>query len=277
MSKRENKPSLVINGPSYVIIPIEHQHGIAIPEADKQRLIQAMGNIDALFYEFDADPAALERFSKNSTERIVIDNATRNEIPSHPLKERRLERDLGQMLIDYELPLALLEFKLVYATVMAFETNPNFRQVSDYSFELHKEMKRLRKINFSAIDPNRCRRLYQEIDDFLVLNPEKKVAFNLLFMDVTDFIADVREYELWKPELEKAKSYANPGVVCGNYHVWFVKRTFEGPPIEKPNFKRHVEKENSERLSVRQTHGKEFPAIYGTVVPLLVDILSQSK
>ena len=66
------------------------------------------------------------------------------------------------------------------------------------------------------------------------------------------FVGDVREYELWLPDLQEFRSQhvGRIAICCGNYHVPFVKMVLEGAEIPKPDWKTHIEMRREDTDSV---------------------------
>jgi len=236
-----HKPTIVKNdGEKYVIVG-SVDHGMEIPQSSVIELISSLENAEALIMETPEMFHA--QMHPMSTELLV--KASVGQAPIRYLSGNRAGEELGEYVLKYapqdiaEVFVPCLYVRNCYQlgqeptfdSIIAFTSAYTGRfRFLDVEKTIRKYMQVLQHWNSRGLDP-------KDLDHFSY--------------DFEKFVGDVREFELWQPELREFRGNSSGKVVAciGDYHVPFVQDVFDGQGIQSPNWKTHIDSRREDKLT----------------------------
>lgn len=241
-----HKPTIIQNvRKSYTIIG-SIDHGMEIPQGSMLELIASLENVDALMMETP------EEFHKHmhpmSTEILV--KASVGKAPVSYLSGSRANEDIGKLVLKYA-PQQIAE-----VFVPAIYIRNSIQLGQEPTFDSMVAFTSAYKGRFGFLDVDEGIKKYMQVLQYWgkhQLDPKDLDHFSY---DFEKFVGDVREFELWQPELRAFRTQHKKGkvAVCvGDYHVPFVQLIFEGDKIQAPNWNNHLNARREDRLTPQST------------------------
>ena len=231
MSSTTTKPTIV-KEKDYVLIG-SVDHGMQIPQDSMLELIASLRGVSALMMETPEEYH--ETFHPMSTE--ILTKVSVGKMPTEYLSGNRLSEDIGSYVTKYA-PVDLAEVFVPCNYIrIAQEEGINFNLEMIINFATKYKQR------FGFIDVKRsvqnCAKLIQYWDK----NKLDQTDLDYFSYDFEKFVGDIREFELWKPELQSFRNkYPDKIAVCvGNYHVPFVNSVLEGKEMSAPDWKTHID------------------------------------
>ena len=235
------KPIIVESPKQDYVLVGSVDHGMRIPEDSILKLINSLNGFSALMMETPKE--FFPMFHPMSAEVLV--KASVGRAPVHYLSGNRLDEDIGGLVPKY----APRDIAEVYAPCLHVRNRCQSGQkpTLDSIFEFTSVWKG----RFGFIDAERAIKEYMQVLQYWKeqgLNPHDLDDFSY---DFEKFVGDVREFELWQPELREFKrAYKGKVAVCvGYYHIPFVRDVFDGREVKAPNWASHIDTRREDKLA----------------------------
>ena len=216
-------------------------HGMEIPQASILELTASLEGVKALMME---TPEELHRhLNPLSTE--VLTKASVGQAPIRYLSGNRLNEDIGGIVLKY-VPRDLAE---VFVPCLFIRNSCQMR--IEPSFDSVVQFTSAYQTRFGFLDVGRTIEKYMDILKHWNKRGLNSQDLNHFSYDLEKFVGDVREFELWGPELRKFRQYYDGKVVVcvGDYHVPFVKDVLEDKEVKSPNWERHIDERRKDDLT----------------------------
>lgn len=248
-----SEPSIHLDA-NYVIIGAEH--ALELPWDSAKKLVDSLEGIVAL--KMECSDEELRRSHPMSTEmlaKVSVGSAPVSYFPE-PGGEK-----FGQIFQGYNVPEELAEVFVPfmhYKNVIAIG-----REVPDGFFgSVPEQLQEYKELRFGFIDVSRGIENFTRVAEYWYMHNLDPLDLVHFAYDFEKFMGDVREYELWLPDLQEFRSqYAGRiAICCGNYHVPFIRMVLEGVEPLKPDWKTHIETRREDTDSVQDAD--KLKAIY---------------
>lgn len=229
---KTEKPLIVKNDSRKYVIIGSLDHGMEIPSDSILELITALEDTKALMMECPEE--FHQHFQPMSTE--LLTKASVGNVPINYLSGSRTNEEIGELVLKYA-PKNIAE---VFVPCLYVRNScqlgqlPSLDSMADYITRYRGR--------FGFLDKDKSIRGYMKLLQFWNSQELDPIDLNDFSYDFEKFVGDIREFELWQPELKSFRD-SNKGkvAVCvGEYHVPFVQDVFDGRPISKPDWKNHV-------------------------------------
>jgi hypothetical protein len=226
--RMSEKPNIVSEG-SYVIIGSKN-HGQQIPQEGIVEIIEALRDIIALKMEGrEQDLSVFHPFSSEIIAKTAVGLIPVTFIPESG------EEDLGAKLLNYGVPGELIEVSVPFIYLRITDwADDNIHDKLDMILRTYKNER------YNFIDVNRAKDNFNKVLEYWQKEKLDVGYLDHFSLDFEKFTGDVREFEFWKPDLERFRSnYMDKGkiaVCCGFYHVPFVKTILDGLEPKKPDW-----------------------------------------
>lgn len=239
---KTQKPTIIANSGSnpYVIVG-SMDHGLEIPEDSVMGLISSLNGVTALMMEVPEE--FHYALSPMSTELLV--KASVGNVPVHYLPGNGSHEDIGGHVLKYApRDMAELFVPCVYVR-NTLQSGQDISPVPIIRFATAYQER------FGFLDVQRALGNYLKVIRWWEKNNLDTRDLDHFSYDFEKFTGDVREFELWTPELtEFRKRY--PGkiaVCCGDYHVPFAQSVFDGREQKQPDWKAHIDNRREDRTT----------------------------
>lgn len=246
ISRTTSKPTVIKDSRGKYVIIGSIDHGMEIPQNSMLELIASLENVDALMMETP------EEFHKHmhpmSTEILV--KASVGKAPISYLSGSRANEDIGKPVLKYA-PQQIAE-----VFVPAIYVRNSLQLGQEPTFDSMVAFTSAYRGRFGFLDVEESIKKYMRVLQYWgkhQLDPKDLDHFSY---DFEKFVGDVREFELWQPELRDFRTQHKKGkvAVCvGDYHVPFVQSVFENDNIQTPNWKNHLNTRREDRLTPQST------------------------
>ena len=214
-----HKPTIVKEnlGHPYVIVG-SVDHGMEIPRSSMLELISSLENVRALMMETPEMFHA--QMHPMSTELLV--KASVGQKPIKYLSGNRADEEIGKHVLKYA-PQDIAE-----VFVPCLYVRNSYQLGQEPTFDSIVAFTNAYKGRFGFLDVERAVKQYMQVLQHWSnqdLDPKNLDHFSY---DFEKFVGDVREFELWQPELREFRDeYPGKIAACvGDYHVPFVKSVF---------------------------------------------------
>lgn len=234
------KPTVVKNsdGRPYVIIG-SVDHGMEIPQSSLPDLISSLEDVRALMME--APKTTHEQMHPMSTE--LLTKASVGQVPIHYLSGNRIDEEIGKHILKY----APKDIAEVY--VLCFYVRNCYQLGQEPTLDSIIEFASAYRGRFGFLDVKTTVEKYMQVLHHWSGQDLDLKDLDHFSYDFEKFVGDVREFELWQPELKEfRRQYPDKVAVCvGNYHVPFVQAVFDGQEIQAPNWETHIDLRRGDR------------------------------
>ncbi len=236
----------------YVVIG-SIDHGMQIPPVAVPKLVSSLKSIQALMME--APESLHSQMHPMSTE--ILTKVSAGQVPIHYLSGNDGNEDIGGIVLKYA-PQNLAEIFVpcVYVrNTCQMGNSPTFDSVLAF-IQLYRG-------RFRFLDAKKAMTGYGKVLKHWRDNKLDPVDLDLFSYDFEKFVGDVREYELWRPELRHFRArYSGKIAICvGDYHSPFVRDALEGQSIPVPNWNTHLDHLREDHLTPQDP--KVLRRIYG--------------
>jgi hypothetical protein len=255
-----SRPTILKNSNKKYVIIGSIDHGMEIPKDSMLELIASLENVRSLMMETP------EEFHKHmhpmSTEILVKASVGRASVSY--LSGNRANEDIGKQLLKYS-PQQIAE-----VFVPAIYIRNSIQLGQEPTFDSMVAFTSAYRGRFGFLDAEESIKKYMRVLEYWgkhQLDPKDLDHFSY---DFEKFVGDVREFELWQPELKEFRTQHKKGkiAVCvGDYHVPFVQSVFEGNNIQPPNWKNHFDTRREDRLTPQRT--EYLKGIYKNILEAL--------
>lgn len=241
-----HKPTIVKEnlGNPYVIVG-SVDHGMEIPQESMHELISSLENVRALMME---TPEMFHtQMNPMSTELLV--KASVGQAPIQYLSGNKADEEIGGYVLKYA-PQDIAE-----VFVPCLYVRNSYQLGQEPTFDSIVAFTSAYKGRFEFLDVERTIKRYMQILQHWSSQDLDKDDLDHFSYDFEKFVGDVREFELWQPELREFRvNHSGKVAICvGDYHVPFVKDVFDGKDLQAPNWKTHIETRREDKLTPQNT------------------------
>ena len=235
-----HKPSITDNQGKYVIIG-SIDHGMEIPQSSVLELIASLENVEALITETPEEFHA--HMHPMSTELLV--KASVGKAPTHYLSGNNIDEEIGKYVLKYA-PQDIAEIFVPCVYVRnSYQSGkkPTFESISTFILIYGRR--------FGFLDVETTLKKYSQLLEYWRKNELDPGDLDDFSYDFEKFVGDIREFELWRPELKGFREkYEGKVAACvGNYHVPFVQSVFDGMEVQAPNWENHIDTRREDKLT----------------------------
>ena len=236
-----HRPTIIKNDASKYVIIGSVDHGMEIPQSSVPELIASLADVDALVMETPEEFHTL--MQPLSTELLVKASVGRS--PIHYLSGNKINEEIGELVLKYA-PQCIAE---VFVPCIYVRNSCQLGQ--EVTFESVAAFTTAYRERFGFIDVERIMRRYMQVLQHWDTHKLSMDDLDDFSYDFEKFVGDVREFELWQPELIvfRGTYQGNVAVCVGGYHVPFVQAVFDGHEIQAPNWETHIDSRREDRLS----------------------------
>lgn len=236
-----HKPVIVTNQEKGYLIIGSIDHGFPIPEPSMLEVITAMEGVSALMMETPEEFHS--QFHPFSTELLV--KAAAGKKPIDYLSGNKLTEDIGDHVLKY----VLKELAEVYVVCM-YRRNC-MQEGQDFSFKSLVQFLCAYQQRFGFLDIQRTLENYMKLAQYWKQQGLEQHDLDHFSYDFEKFVGDIREFELWNPELTAfRKNHAGKiAVCCGAYHLPFIQSVLDGEEQLAPNWTTHIDTRREDPLT----------------------------
>ncbi len=235
------KPNILINTEKNYVVVGSIDHGMEIPGNSISDLIFSLDGATALMMEV---PEELHHhFHPMSTE--ILTKVSVGNVPIEYLYGNRGDEDIGNYVLKYA-PEDISEVfipALHVRNCIQLGTNPTFDSLVAFIAA--------NKNRYGFIDIKRTLDNYMKIVQYWEDNGLDPKGLDHFSYDFEKFVGDIREFELWKPELQNFRgTHEGKIAVCvGDYHVDFVDGVLDGREQKQPEWNTHIDNRREDRIT----------------------------
>ena len=226
---------------NYVIIG-SVDHGMELPPTAVPKLVSALEGVEALIIEYPKNP--LSQMHPMSTElltRACVDPDSITLLSGNDVYE-----DIGDRVLKYA-PRDLAE---VYVPCLHVRISCHLGQ--DFGFDEVLQFTAAYKQRFGFLDVERTIDNYMKILQYWKEHDLDSKDLDHFSYDFEKFVGDIREFELWVPELRlfrKLWSGKRIAACAGDYHTPFIQTVFDGGEVQPPNWEIHIDTKRPDKIT----------------------------
>ncbi|TKJ17589.1 hypothetical protein CEE44_03585 [Candidatus Woesearchaeota archaeon B3_Woes] len=241
IERTTNKPNIVKDPKGRYVLVGSIDHGFQIPQDSVLELITSLENTSALMMETPEEFQA--QFHPMSTELLV--KASVGQVLIEYLSGNRVDEDIGEIVLKY-VPEHIAEL-----FVPCVHVRNCYQEGIDISFESTLAFAGVYRGRFSFLDVERTLKNYMRLLQYWEENELDQRDLDHFSYDFEKFLGDVREFELWGPDIRHFRNkHDGKIVVCvGDYHVPFVKSVLDEREVSAPNWRTHLETKREDKLT----------------------------
>jgi len=236
-----HKPTIIQNDSGKYVIIGSIDHGMQIPQSSMLELISSLENVEALMME----TPEMFHAQMHSMSTEILTKASVGQVPIHYLSGNRIDEEIGEHVLKYA-PQNIAE-----VFVPCLYVRNSYQLSQEPTFDSMVAFTSAYKGRFGFIDVRRAIEGYMQVLQHWDKQKLDTKDLDHFSYDFEKFVGDVREFELWQPELREFKEkYTGKVATCvGDYHVPFVQTVFEGREIQTPNWKTHLDTRREDKLT----------------------------
>src|SRR3989338_7674021 len=238
-----HKPIIVKNDERKYVIIGSIDHGMEVPSSSVLELISSLENVEALMME---TPEEFHRHMHPMSTELLV-KASVGQAPIHYLSGNGFNEAIGEHVLKYSpMDIAEIFVPCIYIRNSSqLGQEPTLDSLVEFTSDYNQR--------FGFLDVERAIMKYTQLLSYWKkheLDPEYLDHFSY---DFEKFIGDIREFELWQPELKdfiaRYKKAGKVAACVGDYHVPFVQSIFEDIEVQAPNFETHIDTRREDRLT----------------------------
>lgn len=236
-----HKPTIVKNDSGKYVIVGSVDHGMEVPQSSMLELISSLENVEALMMETPEMFHA--QMHPMSTELLV--KASVGQAPIQYLPGNRPDEEIGEHVLKYA-PQNITE-----VFVPCLHVRNSYQLGQEPAFESIIAFTSAYQGRFRFLDAEKTIKNYMKVLQYWSNQELDSKDLDHFSYDFEKFVGDVREFELWQPELKEFRGqYDGKVATCvGDYHVPFVQDVFDGKKIQAPNLETHIDSRREDRLT----------------------------
>ncbi len=228
------KPTIIKNESQKYVIIGAIDHGMQIPQSSVPELVASLNDVNTLMME--VPEIFHSRLHPMSTE--ILTKASVGQVPISYLSGNSLDDEIGKHVLKYA-PKNIAEVFVPCLSVrnsIQLGQNPTFDSITKYTLVYQGR--------FGFLNPEKAMTNYMRVLQHWEENNLNPADLDDFSYDFEKFVGSVREFELWKTELEAFQEEGKSGkiAVCvGDYHAPFVQAVFDKQNIQAPNWDTHID------------------------------------
>jgi hypothetical protein len=237
-----HKPTVIKEDSKNYVIVGSIDHGMQIPQSSMLELISSLENVKALMMETPEE--FHKHFHPMSTEILVKASVGRARVSY--LSGSRANEDIGKQVLKYA-PQQIAE-----VFVPAIYVRNSIQLGQEPTFDSMVAFTSAYRGRFGFLDAEESIKKYMQVLQYWGKYQLDSKDLDHFSYDFEKFVGDIREFELWQPELRVFRAQHKKGkiAVCvGDYHVPFVRRVLDGIEIEVPDWQTHIDTRREDKLT----------------------------
>ena len=241
-----HKPTIIQNGRKNYTIIGSIDHGMEIPKGSMLELIASLENVKSLMME---TPEEFHKYFHPMSTEILV-KASVGKAPVSYLPGSRANEDIGKQVLKYA-PQQIAE-----VFVPAIYVRNSIQLGQEPTCDSMVAFTSAYGGRFGFLDVEESIKKYMQVLQYWGKHQLDSKDLDHFSYDFEKFVGDVREFELWQPELKefRAQHKKSKVAVCvGDYHVPFVQSVFEGDKVQAPNWNNHLNTRREDRLTPQTT------------------------